>query len=166
MPCNFSAQCNQCNFGSSMARYMRKHMMMMHSRVKRPQGGDSLTNRLEVKPPVALCTMHHSGMHQSMHYVVWRQESRLGEMGIGGGRRHKNASPPPPTPHPWNNAISKLQCSSEIICSAVAVRLSALMTGRLVHCRILQRNALQSREMHCSAEKYTLQSREMQHILV
>ena len=96
MPCNFSAQCNQCNFGSSMARYMRKHMMMMHSRVKRPQGGDSLTNRLEVKPPVALCTMHHSGMHQSMHYVVWRQESRLGEMGIGGGRRHKNASPPLP----------------------------------------------------------------------
>ena len=146
MLCNFSAQCNQCNFRSSMARYMRKHTMMMHSGGKRPQGGDSLTNCLEVRPTmrvlctrvvctripcisVLLCTrvlcttilctrvlciriLCTRVLCTSLctrvlcillcARVVWVQESRLGEMGIGGGRRQKNAlaSPPGTIMHP------------------------------------------------------------------
>ena len=72
MLCNLWAWCNQCNSGTTTERYMRNHMERMH------QGGGSLTNCVEVRPPFPGTAEWYSRV------VEQQQESRLGEMGIGG----------------------------------------------------------------------------------
>ena len=85
MLCNLWARCNQCNSGTTTERYMRNHMERMH------QGGGSLTNCVEVRPPFPGTAEWYSRVVQQNGTAEWysrvvqqQQESRLGEMGIGG----------------------------------------------------------------------------------
>ena len=127
MLCNLWAQCNQCNSGTTTERYMRNHMESVH------QGGGSLTNCVEVRPPFPGTAEWYSRVVQQNGTAEWysrvvqqsgraaarKQIRRDGHRRVGWLVENASAR--------TMQSQSKLeQCKSEKIPSALVVRLCAL----------------------------------------